>query len=118
MASLSHGLLSAYEEKLYGIYYVSFFFLLFFPLIPSLFYAHCHGDLVQQMSTDFLLLQCVTGVQGMYDVCVCFALVNTRHRDSTVFKTFHCLLPSPTVDKIVLSPPYLMHVLEGDGACY
>lgn len=87
MASLSHGLLSFYEEKLWGIYYVS---CLFFPLIPSLFYASGHGDLVQQMSVDVLLLQCVTGVQGMYVVCVCFALFNACHRDSQFFKTFHC----------------------------
>lgn len=89
MVSRGHGLLSSHEGKLCSVCYVFVFVFFFFPLIPSLFYAHCHGDLAQQMSADVLLLQCVTGVQGMYDVCVCFVLFNTRHRDSTFFKTFH-----------------------------
>lgn len=39
------------RRSCWGIYYV---FRLFFPLIPSFFYASGHSDLVQQMSPDVL----------------------------------------------------------------
>lgn len=101
MASLSHGLLSFYDEKPWGIYHVS---CLFFSLILLLFYASGHSDLVQQMSPD--VLQCVTEDLGIYIFCVCFAVFNARHRDYAFLNTFHCWFPlhSSIVDKIVLSP--------------
>lgn len=90
MTCLSHGLLSFYEEKLWGIYYVS---CRFFALIPLLFYASGHSHLVQQMSPDVLLLQCVTEVLGIHIFCVCFAVFNARHRDVEFLETFHCRFP-------------------------
>lgn len=65
-----------YEENLWGICYAS---CLFFPPVPPLFYASGHSDLVQQMSPDVLLLQCVRGVARIHMVCVCFAVFNARH---------------------------------------
>lgn len=100
MASLSHGLLSFYEEKLWGIYV----FCLFFPLSPLFFYAFGHRDLVQQMSPDVLFLKCVTGVLGIYIFCVCFAVFNARHREYEFLNTFHCWFPlhSSIVDMMAL----------------
>lgn len=101
-----------YEETPWGIFYAS---CLFFPLIPPLFYASGHSHLVQQMSSDVPLLQCVTGVVRICTACVCFAVFEARHTDYE----FHCRFPlhSSIVDKFVLSPSHLGHVWEGDGAC-
>lgn len=66
-----------------------------FLLIPPLFYACGHSDLVQQMSPD--VLRCVTGVLWIYIVCVCVALFNV-HLEGCEFGCFSLLLFFPLLD--------------------